>query len=271
MAVDQHGDPTPTPPKEDVKPAGNVQPAPTGGQPATPAAATPAVQPTPGAEPKPDATTPPVVKSETGQVPITALHEERTKRQSLEREVEQLREAVTNRAYEQQVQPQQQPPQQSTQGMTQEQMNQMWEYNPRGAVQAEIMQHAAWRDAIDASVSQQSAVLQNKYVDFNEHRQTAETYVRSLPLEQRANPRVMETAYFIVRGQNVDKALEKQKADLYTQFQQGNGAAAVSTPPVGTYSAPPVTPGVQLTQEQLTAANAMGLTPEAYAGSIVNK
>jgi len=259
-------------PTDANQPAGNVSPAPSGGQPATPAAAQPAAQPTPGAElHQPGASPSPGAKPDTGSVPITALHEERTKRQSLEREVEQLREAVTQRAYEQQnhYQPQQQAPQ-PNQGFTQEQMNQMWEDNPRQAVQVEIMQHAAWRDAIEASVSQQAAQLQSKYSDFNDYRQTAETYVRSLPLEQRANPRVMETAYFIVRGQNVDKVLEKQKETLYQQFQQG-GPAGVSMPAAGTYSAPPAQPGVQLTPEQLTAAAAMGLTPEAYAGSIVSR
>lgn len=253
-----------------VPPAGTVSPAPTGVIPATPAAA-PAAQPTPGAV-NPGATTPPVAKPvESGTVPIAVMHEERTKRQSLEREVEQLRESVQQRAYEQQHQP---PPQQAPQqGMSAEQVNQMWEENPRKAVQAEIMQHAAWRDSIEAGVSQQSAMLQNKYTDFNDYRQNAETYVRSLPLEQRANPRVMEMAYFVVRGQNVDKVLEKQKTELWTQFQQGGGTpAAVAMPAAGTYSAPPVVPGtVQLTPEQATAASAMGLTPEAYASAIVNR
>ena len=248
-------------------PEGIVNPTPQAGQPVTPAAA-PAAQPTPGAGQIPGATPAP---GGTGQVPIAALHEERTKRQGLEREVEQLREAVQQRAFEsqQQYQQPQQQPQNQQPNQSAQQMEQMWEDNPRQAVQAEIYQAMQWRDAIDSGISQQAANLQNKYSDFNDHRQNAETYVRALPLEQRANPRVMETAYFIVRGQNVDKVLEKQKADLYNQFQNGGAAInQVITPSAGAYSSPPAIPGIVLTQEQITAASAMGMSPEDYASAV---
>lgn len=258
-------------PTDEKNPSGAVSPEPTGGKPATPPVeAIKPTEPTPGAEVKPGATP---VPGATGQVPISALHEERTKRQGLEKENEQLREAVQVKAYEQQnyqaqpaapVQPQE--PQQTT-----EQVNQMWEDNPRQAVRAEIYQAMQWRDSIDSGISRQSAMLQNKFTDYNDHRQNAETYVRSLPMEQRANPNVMETAYFIVRGQNQDKALEKQKNELYAQYQQGGTPAQVATPAAGAYSAPPATPGVQLTVEQLSAASMMGMSPEDYASSIVVK
>jgi hypothetical protein len=196
-----------------------------------------------------------------GTVPITALHEERTKRQTLEQEVQQLRDMVTQRGYQQ---PQQ--PQQPQQNQMQQEIEQLWDTDPRKAVQAEIMVAMNWRDSVEANLSAQASELAGKYSDFNTYRNQAETYVRSLPLDQRSDPRVMEVAYLVVRGQNVDTIIEQQKNDLYQKFQSGEFVGTAPQP--GTFTAPPTTGTVQLTQDQLNAATAMGLSPEDYASAI---
>lgn len=283
--------PEPTPNPSDVKkPEGTVTPTPTGGTPALP---TPAAEPKPGANviptpdkpviptipasitatpssaAKPDASATPAVKPEgtptpptpTGTVPITALHEERTKRQTLETEVQQLRDMVTQRGYQQQAQQESQP------NPMQKEIEALWDTDPRKAVQAEIMVAMNWRDSVEAGLSNQANELSGKYTDFNTYRSQAETYVRSLPLDQRSDPRVMEVAYLVVRGQNVDQIMETQKNELYKQFQSGE-FVGTGAPAAGTFTAPPATGTTPLTQDQLTAATAMGMTPEDYAGSI---
>ena len=268
--VNQYGDPTPS----DVKPPeGIVTPTPPGGTPAqpTPAAAPkpgepakpgipgqPAATPTPGAKPG-DSPATPGVKPEPGTVPLSALHEERTKRQNLEAELAQLRDMV------QQRQPQQQYQQQQPQNQMQLEIEKLWDTDPRKAVQAEIMVAMNWRDQIEANLSSQAHSLSQKYTDFNTYRPQAEQYVRSLPLDQRSDPRVMEVAYLVVRGQNVDTIIEQQKNELYEKFRSGE---FVSPQPPGTYTAPPTQGGPQLTQDQINAAAAMGLTPEQYASAI---
>jgi len=263
-------------PTDEKQPAGTVSPTPTGGQPAQP---TPAAEPKPGAQPspvipasvtatpspeaKPGATPTPGVKPEpvpSGTVPITALHEERSKRQALETEVQQMRDMVTQRGYQQQAQQEAQPNQ------MQKEIEQLWDTDPRKAVQAEIMVAMNWRDSVEANLSAQANELSGKYTDFNTYRNQAETYVRSLPLDQRSDPRVMEVAYLVVRGQNVDTIMEQQKNDLYQKFQSGEFVGTVPSP--GTFTAPPTTGTVQLTQDQLNAAKAMGLTPEAYGSAM---
>jgi hypothetical protein len=171
----------------------------------------------------------------------------------------QLRDMVTQRGYSQQAQQEAQPNQ------MQKEIEQLWDSDPRKAVQAEIMVAMNWRDSVEANLSSQANELSGKYTDFNTYRNQAETYVRSLPLDQRSDPRVMEVAYLVVRGQNVDQIMETQKNDLYKQFQSGE---FVGTPAPGTFTAPPPTGAVPLTQDQLNAATAMGMSPEDYAGSI---
>jgi len=277
--------PDPIPNPNDVKPAaGTVIPTPPGGTPAqptpaaepkpgatvipTPTPVTPAIPasvtatPTPGAV-KPSASPTPGVKPEpvpSGTVPITALHEERTKRQALETEMTQLRDMVTQRGYQQQATQEAQPNQ------MQKEIEQLWDTDPRKAVQAEIMVAMNWRDSVEANLSSQASELSGKYTDFNTYRNQAETYVRSLPLDQRSDPRVMEVAYLVVRGQNVDSIMEKQKNDLYQQFQKGEFVG--TTPAPGTFTAPAATGAIPLTQDQINAATAMGMTPEDYAGQI---
>ena len=251
----------PDPKPSDVqKPGGNVTPPAPGSEPkpASPEPAKPPAQPAPGA-PKPGVTTPPVEKPESQTVPLATLMEERNKRQALEAEVALMKQQV------------QQPSQGSFQNQPQPPMNQLaleveklWDTDPRKAVQAEMMLAMDWYDRTNNSIDQQADILAGKYSDFNQWRSTATRYARSLPLNQRGQPGVLEMAYFIVRGQNVDDLLKKQNEDLMQKFQTGELAGMVSTPP-GATGAPAPHQGIQLTEEQRTAAAAMGVSEEEYS------
>lgn len=222
-----------------------------GQQPAAPAPAKPAVSVTPAPQAGGD-----------GKVPLAALMEERDKRQGLQSELESLRTQMAQ--LQQQVggfrtqQPAAQPQQD-----VKAHLDKLWETDPRQAVQAEIMMAAQWMDNVNAKVDQEAAQLAVKYPDFNDYRNTAMGYVRSLPLEQRGQPGVVEMAYLVSRGQNVDKIIEAQRVALQQQFIQNPGMFQV---PAGS-GAPAIGGGQKpaLNEDQLKAASAMGISPEEYA------
>jgi len=248
--------PDPKPSDEKI-PVGNVTPtAPASTPAATPEPAKTEVQPAPGAStpvepPKTDGD-----KLDPQTVPVGALLEERNKRQALEAEMALLRQPPQQPQYPQQ--PQQQP------NVRAEEIEKLWDTDPRKAVQAEMMMAMEWFDRTNNSIDQQADTLAGKYTDFSQWRSQASRYVRALPLQQRAQPGVLEMAYFIVRGQNVDGMLKQQNEDMIKKFQTGELAGQVSTP-AGMVSAPASTPGVALTDDQRNAAAAMGVSEEEYA------
>lgn len=248
-----------------VKPAGPGVPAASPAQPAPSApagqAATPA--PAPAAQPQ----VPPVqgVKPDS-MVPLSALHEERNKRQALAAELDQLRvtvESLKSQPQQHQQAPQQQVPEHG--GPTNEQIEKLWEEDPKQAVRTEIMMAFNWYDQMSSQMEQVADQIANQNPDFNLIRGQVMNYVRSLPLERR-NAQAVQQAYFTIRGQNVDTILKQREAEMLAKmqipagFQMPNGI----TPPS------PSSPGgsVSLTQDQINVAEMMGLTPEQYASQI---
>jgi hypothetical protein len=227
-----------------------------------PAAAPAAAAPAP-AKPAVPGTPAPVIPA--GAVPLAALQEERDRRQSLQAELESLKAQVSK--LQQPVQQQYQQPQQQ-QIDTRAELDKMWETDPRKAVQWEIMLAAQWQDNVNTQVDAEADNLASKHKDFNNFRGEAMRYVRSLPIEQRARPGIVEMAYMLARGQGVDQIIEQQRLQLQQQFQQN---PAMFQMPTGAGGTPPPSnqpaPGV-LTDEQVKVAAAMGLTPEKYAAGI---
>lgn len=264
-------DPIKTPAGNPSAPAPTADPAkqdpanvPAGQQPGTPT-------PAPEAKPTGDAGSPP---TEDKQVPIAALHEEREKRQHLQAELEALKKiAGQNVLFDingNPVQaPQQQQPQQTDQ---QKQIEELWQSDPRRAVQAELMLAFNWYDKLNAQVDMQEAQVESKYPDFNKYRPQVRQYVRQLPPEQRARDGVVELAYFAVRGQNVEtyiaQKVEEERQRLIQKFQAGEAVQGLQP---GAVSAPPVPQGaVTLTEEQKKVADAMGI-PEAEYVKYIKK
>lgn len=228
--------------------------------PATPGAGAPATPQVPPAAPGVAPVNPPA-----GMVPISALHDERTKRQELAAEVERLRAQVS-------APPQMQLPQQQqniSQVDPKVELERLWDTDPRKAVQVEIMYAMDWRDRVDASLNQQADQMATKFSDFNNYRSAAMSYVRSLPAHTRGQQGLIEAAYYMLRGQSVDSVWKTREAELIERYRRGEIPAAALQQPAGTFTAPPAQPGsVTLTQDQINAANAMGLRPEEYAAHI---
>ncbi len=240
-----------------IVPAGQAPagtPAPASAVPAKPVQATP--QPV-----APVVTPQPAAPGQT-VVPLPALQEERAKRQALEAEVEQLKQRVNSTQPQHQVQPQQQ------QFDTKAELEKLWDTDPRKAVQFEILTALDWHDRTNANLDIQADQLAMRYPDFNNYRSSALAYVRSLPVAQRANQGVLETAYYITRGQNVDQLWQVRENELLEKYRRGEISAAQLAVPAGSYTSPSLPNQTTLSAEQLKVAEAMGLTAEGYASQI---
>lgn len=227
--------------------------------PASPTPASTGVTPTPPASTS-GSPAAPAVKPGQGapaqMVPITALHEEREKRQQLQQEVETLKAKISTP-----VAPA--APVQPVADHVKE-LDKLWETDPRRAVQAEIYTAMSWRDSLDASVDNQVAALVTKYSDAANYNSEIRQYIRSLPLNQRGTPGIAEVAYYLVKGQKVDSLIsttrESMQAEILAKIQSGEIAAGGSVPGAG--GGVPPTGTVQLTDDERKVCEVMGI-PEA--------
>jgi len=241
-----------------VNPPAPAQPPVKPAEPPKPAALTPGAPPAPANE-------------ESKVVPISALHEEREKRQALQQEVEALkRVAGQNMLFDINGNPvYTQPQQQQQQYDPMKEIDKLWETDPRRAVQAEIYTAMSWRDRLEAQVDQQENHVVGKFPDANNYRSEIRTYIRSLPIEQRGNNGVYELAYYVVKGQKVDNIMAKTRQDIESEYQRKiqAGEFAGGLPPGG-ISQPPSPSGLVLTDEQKRAADAMHMPHAEYAKHI---
>ena len=225
--------------------------------PATPApmAVIPAVTP---AAPKPAVTPAPAPGAQT--VPLPELLDERSKRQALEKSVQdmQFELAALKRVAPAPVASAQ------PQDEYRKQLDHLWETDPRRAVQAEIMTAMTWYDTVQAQIDTQEHNLSTKYPDYNNFRTEIRGYVRSLPVEQRSRDGVVELAYYAVKGQRVDSTLEGMRTAWEAEFLRKLQAGEISGVPAGTVSLPPVIPQTQATDEERKVADMMGMSVEEY-------
>jgi hypothetical protein len=212
-------------------------------------------------------------------VPLAALHEERQKRQELQAELEVLRQLAGDsvlfdingkpvQAHPGQRQPQQQQQPDQPQTQAAQELEKLWETDPRKAVQVEIMAAMSWRDNMEVQVDNQILAASQKYSDYKEYDNTVRQYIRALPLEQRSRPGVVDLAYFVVKGQNSTNAVERAKAEMLKKYQTGQQAQGLGP---GTMAAQPKPKTPQLSEEQKKVAEAMGLTEEQYMSAMVVK
>lgn len=233
---------------EEGAPAGGVTPA-----------------PTPGSG---DMTPTPSGQDDNKTVPLAALHEERTKRQELQSELESLRtvlqetQARTAQPPYQQQQYAQQQYQQPPQANVGAQLEAMWEEDPRKAVNAQIGQAFAYYDQVNAYVEAQISQAATKYQDFSQYQDQIRRYVNATPIADRARPGVVDVAYYIAKGQNADAIAEQAR-----QAAAAQAGAAIGVQGVGPGVPAAPTPAAQagtLTQEEQSVARVMGLTDEEY-------
>lgn len=196
-------------------------------------------------------------------VPIHALHEERQKRQELQSQVEALTEQVAAMRQSTVVNPvgpagTYQQPQQDFR----KQIDELWETDPRRAMQAELQMALTWYDGVTASVNQQMTDLVKKHPDAVSMRPEIENYLRTLPAQERARPGVADLAYYVVRGQKSEDIWKQREAEIVEKIRRGESVQGFNAGAMPSSSIPK--PDKPLTEEQLKVAAAMGITPEDY-------
>jgi hypothetical protein len=230
-------------------------------------------------------------KGQGKQVPIPVLHEERDKRQAAEARSQALEEEIENlkqllgqysapqappyQPYQQpQYQPYQQPyqqPQQQPYGQppygtppqpVKEQIDALWQEDIRKGFQAEMMAMMQYRDWVDAKVDnefEQSRVRHKD--DFNNYEGKIRSYIRTLPMDARSQPNIVEAAYLMVKGSDADNIIKQREAQIMQKYQGQQAGAGIA----GTFGTPGQPVGSPtLTPEEMQAAQAMKLSPEEY-------
>ena len=205
-----------------------------------------------------------------GHVPYGALKEEREKRQALQAELEIAKEkmsvlsqtSLNNRAAD--------PGVMGVQGVGSTQygpadprakLDELWETDPRRAMQTEMMMGFGWYDNVNAKVEEQMDDCSTKYKDFTKYRGQVRKYIRNLPIQERMRDGVSELAYFAVRGQNADKVWEEKEQELLKRIRAGEkvqgfrGTTSTSSTP---------TEKKELTDDEHKVAEALGMSAEEY-------
>lgn len=239
-------------------PAGGEPPAPVPGD-VTPEPEAGSTQQTPGS-------------SGSSTVPLAALQEERTKRQTLQHELEHLKTLVSGQPQQadpygsvHQYNPQAQPAytqQQPSQQVYQQQLQELWETNPQQAVSHQINGAFAAYDQINTFVENQVTMAESRYNDFGTYREQVRNYINTVPVTQRGRPGLVDAAYYMVKGQNADTLAEQARA---AASQQAAGVFNTQQPGAGV-SIPGTQPraGQGLSQEERNVARVMGMTEEEY-------
>lgn len=210
-------------------------------------------QPTPGAETGGAGTVP-----EKQTVPLAVLMEEKSKRQALQDELSSLRAQVASMTSAPPQYPQNAPNAPVDIGR---QLDELYETDPRKALQTEILTAFAWRDMVDAVLDEQLSTAKEKHTDFSNYEGKIKGYLRKLPLGQRSQSGVVELAYFAVKGQDVDNLIKSERERLIEKIRKGEDIQGFTT---GTMTSTPSSKGTQLTEDELKVADALGITPEEY-------
>jgi len=213
------------------------------------------------------------------QVPLAALQEERDRNRELRAQIEALNRVVgsisgiptemptgePNGANPTQPTPTQEyaqdlPPQGPQ--MSKEDLDRMWQDDPRKAMQTEMGMALNWYDRVGAVVDNQEGQLSRKVKDFDLYRDQVRSYIRALPPEHRIKPGVVEMAYYVVRGQSFDKTVQAREAEILRRVRAGESAQGYGAGPV---SSQPAKSPDQLSAAEAAIALNMGMTPEEYS------
>jgi hypothetical protein len=229
-------------------------------------------------------------KGDKNQVPVAALQEERTKRQAVEAKMKQLESLFANQiSYDSQgnVVPKANPNQPNVnsygtaegtvypQGQQQtwegvrKQLDEMWENDPRKAMQSEMTIAIGYYDQISTAVEEQMDEMAKKAKDFDAYRAPIRQYLRKLPMNQRANPGIVEAAYFLQKGQSIDQIIENERKTLAERVAAGE---SIQNIPTGGAAPLPGNSGArQYTKDEQAIAQQYGQTAEEYFGAAQSK
>jgi len=217
----------------------------------------------------------PAPTGEQKEVPLAALQEERNKRQSVEAKLSQLQavfgsqiayDAAGNiiplpQTHQQQPNAPQQPQQEW--GDVRKQLDQLWENDPRKAVQSELAMAINWYDNVNNTVEEEMDKVGEKFKDFAGFRPQIRQYLRKLPLDQRGRPGIVEAAYFLQKGQNFDTALSAAQNQMADRIRAGENVQGIGSG----YSYTPQGEGRRWTVDEVKVAQMYNMTPDQYFGA----
>jgi len=219
---------------------------------------------------------PPEPTEEQKMVPLAALHEERDKYKGLRGEFDLFKQNVAAMQITPQMQPQTQPYQQFQQPQQQQQQQQpdaqlaeLYETDPRRAMQVEMQSMLGWYDSQNAALDVQMDEVQGKFSDFGNYRSDVRKYLRNVKPEQRGTPGIVETAYYLAKGLKADDLTKTAQEQTMAKVVAGQQVQGITT---GSSSGYVDQSGPKLTEDEVRVAAAMNLTPEQYlAGKAVKK
>lgn len=211
------------------------------------------------------------------QVPLAALQEERDRNRELRAQIEALNRVVSSTGIPtgiptgdpnagihptptQPTQPTMDLPPQGPQ-MSKEELDRLWQDDPRRAMQTEMGMALNWYDRVGAMVDHQEAHLGRTFKDYDQYRDQVRAYVRALPPEHRIKPGVVEMAYYVVRGQSFDKNVQVREAELLRKIRAGESVQGLAP---GTVSSSAATSPTQISATEADIASKMGMTPQEY-------
>jgi hypothetical protein len=145
----------------------------------------------------------------------------------------------------------------------QQELDELWETDPRKAVERMQMYAFQWYDQVNTALDSQRSAARAKYPDFSTLEPQALNYVRSLPLEQRSQPGVVEAAYFLIKGQSSDPEARFQ-AGIQEGIRRVQAGEAVQGLPSGTPQVGTPHAGTTATPEEAATAANMGMSVEDY-------
>jgi len=214
----------------------------------------------PTATPQAPATQGPA-QDEQKMVDLRALQESREQIKSLRAELDMVRAGPQQYGMPQQQQ-YQAPPQENYQ----QQLENLWDEDPRKAMQAEVMMALNWYDASNAAVDKQEETLASKYTDFNNYRGQIRSYLRGIPVAERTKPGMVESAYYFVKGQSTDDILKQREEELMKKYHAGGmaGGLRYGATSASTSAADPSTASM----EQKMQADKMGMSIEDYMKNV---
>ena len=201
-------------------------------------------------------------------VPLAALHEEREKFKGLRDEFDSFKQNMAAMQFQQPTPTQYPQPQPQANPTLADNNNQalaeMWETDPRKGMQTEMNMMLNWYDEQNIALDDQMDEASNKFTDFATYRNDIRKYLRLVKPGQRNVPGVVETAYFLAKGQKADANVQTAQEAMAAKIRAGEAVQGITGASSGTQVVSPE----QLTQQQANAAAAMGLTPEQYMAGV---
>jgi len=141
------------------------------------------------------------------------------------------------------------------------QLEELWETDPRRAMQAEMMMGFQWYDQTGGQVEDEMDRAAKEFKDFDKFRPDVRKYLRTMPPQERPKPNVIRLAYFAVRGQNVDSLWKEKQEELFRKIKSGEQVAGFNSGTTPSSTAPKQK---SLNEEQTKAAEAMGVPLDEY-------